>query len=211
MSAASDNVDDFDQGESRAAAGGAIRRLGHSLVGHEAENELLDEVAATIDDLTRRLDTGAPRQRPPESFGDKSWSEPLPQGIVGAYDDRPFSGRASPWALDLEVHRRGDEVEGLLTLGAAHEGAPQRAHGGIVAGLFDDVFGFVLGILQQPAYTGELVVRYERPTPLYRPLACRGRLAERAGRKLWVEGELVDVERDEVVARGRGLFITVTA
>ena len=102
-------------------------------------------------------------------------------------------------------------MEGLLTLGAAHEGAPGRSHGGIVAGLFDDVFGFVLGILQQPAYTGELVVRYERPTPLQRQLACRGRLAERDGRKLWIEGELVDVEQDEVVARGRGLFITVSA
>ena len=57
---------------------------------------LLDEVAANIDDLTRRIDAGAPRRRPPDSFGSKSWSEPLPQGIVGAYDDRPFSGRSSP-------------------------------------------------------------------------------------------------------------------
>jgi acyl-coenzyme A thioesterase PaaI-like protein len=203
-------LDDSPDGESRAAAGAAIRRLGHSLVGHEADIELLDEVAATIDDLTGRLDAGSPRQRPPDSFGGKSWTDPLPQGIVGAYDDRPFSGRSSPWGLDLEVHRRGDEVQGLLTLGAAHEGAPGRSHGGIVAGLFDDVFGFVLGILQQPAYTGELVVRYERPTPLQRQLACRGRLAERDGRKLWIEGELVDVVRDEVVARGRGLFITVS-
>jgi len=54
------------------------------------------------------------------------------------------------------------------------------------------------------------VVRYERPTPLQRQLACRGRLAERDGRKLWIEGELVDVEQEEVVARGRGLFITVS-
>ena len=98
-----------------------------------------------------------------------------------------------------------------MTLDAAHEGAPGRAHGGIVAGLFDDVFGFVLGVVQQPAFTGELKVRYERPTPLHRPLLCRGRLASRQGRKLLIEGELVDPSGPDetVVARGTGLFITV--
>ncbi len=128
-----------------------------------------------------------------------------------SYDDRPFSGRSSPWGLDLEVHRHGDEIEGVLTLREAHEGAPGRSHGGIVAGLFDDVFGFVLDIVQEPAFTGELKIRYERPTPLHRPIACRGRLLRREGRKIWIEGELVDVttEGQPVVARGEGLFITV--
>ena len=95
--------------------------------------------------------------------------------------------------------------------GAAHEGAPGRSHGGIVAGLFDDVFGFVLDVIQEAAFTGELTIRYEAPTPLHRPIACRGRLARRDGRKLHIEGELVDVETDgqPVVARGRGLFIAV--
>ena len=98
-----------------------------------------------------------------------------------------------------------------VTLGAAHEGAPGRAHGGIVAGLFDDVFGFVLGVIQRPAFTGELKVRYERPTPLHRPLLCRGRLVSQQGRKLTIDGELIDPDggADVVVARGVGLFITV--
>ena len=87
----------------------------------------------------------------------------------------------------------------------------ERSHGGIVAGLFDDVFGFVLDVVQEAAFTGELTIRYERPTPLHRPIACRGRLARRDGRKLFIEGELVDLETEgqPVVARGRGLFITV--
>ena len=129
---------------------------------------------------------------------------------MDTYDDRPFSGRASPWGLDLEVHRRRDAIEARVTLGAAHEGAPARSHGGIVAGLFDDVFGFVLDVLQQPAFTGELKIRYEAPTPLHRPLACRGRLRRRHQRKIWIEGELVDLDAGErVVARGEGLFIAV--
>lgn len=201
-----------DDIEARARAGRAVRRLGHALVGHQVPAPLVDEVATTVGVLADRLESGGPsRNRAVESFGGETWhlQQRQEDGVVGSYDDRPFSGRSSPWGLDLEVHRHGDEIVGLLELGAAHEGAPGRSHGGIVAALFDDVFGFVLGILQEPAFTGELTVRYVRPTPLHRPLACCGRLGERIGRKIWIEGELVDAETGEELARGRGLFIAV--
>ena len=188
-----------------------MRRIGHALIGHEADTELLTDIAGTVDALTDRLDIGAPRSRPIEHVGHRETATTDRGTSIESYDDRPFSGAASPWGLDLEVHRLGDEIEATVTLDAAHEGAPGRAHGGIVAGLFDDVFGFVLGVVQQPAFTGELKVRYERPTPLHRPLLCRGRLASRQGRKLLIEGELVDPSGPDetVVARGTGLFITV--
>jgi acyl-coenzyme A thioesterase PaaI-like protein len=161
--------------------------------------------------LTEQLNEGERRHRDPINFGDHHGEETGGGVPLASYDDRPFSGLASPWGLDLEVHQRGDDVEGLVTLRAAHEGAPGRCHGGIVAALFDDVFGFILGVIGQAAFTGELTIRYERGTPLYRPIVCRGRLTERSGRKLWIEGELVDITLPEqpVVARGTGLFITV--
>jgi acyl-coenzyme A thioesterase PaaI-like protein len=195
----------------RRAAGRAVRRIGHALVGHDAEEELLSDVATSLDELTARLDAGSPRHRPIEHVGHRETEAGGGRAAIESYDDRPFSGSASPWGVDLEVHRVGDEIEAMATLGPAHEGAPGRAHGGIVAGLFDDVFGFVLGILEVPAFTGELKVRYERPTPLHRPLLCRGRLKSRDGRKLHIEGELVDATEgvDTVVARGTGVFITV--
>lgn len=206
-------MDVSDDIEPRARAGLAVRRLGHALVGHEVPASLVEEVATTVDALADRLEAGGPpRTRAIETFGTDAWQQQADSeadGLVGTYDDRPFSGRSSPWGLDLEVHRRGGEIIGMVTLGAAHEGAPGRSHGGIVAALFDDVFGFVLGILQEPAFTGELTVRYVAPTPLRRPLRCTGRLAERVGRKIWIEGELVDVDSGSEVARGRGLFIAV--
>jgi len=195
----------------RRSAGRAVRQLGHALIGHDADEELLTNVAVTLGALTHRLDTGTPRSRPIEQVGHRETATTDRGTAIESYDDRPFSGTASPWGLDLEVHRIGDEIEATVTLGAAHEGAPGRAHGGIVAGLFDDVFGFVLGVIQRPAFTGELKVRYERPTPLHRPLLCRGRLVSQQGRKLTIDGELIDPDggADVVVARGVGLFITV--
>jgi len=198
----------------RRRAGQAIRQLGHAVVGHDADPRLLGELAGTLEALTARLRTGIPRSRALDSFADTVRRE-TPRGVpIESYDDRPFSGKASPWGVDLEVHHRGDAVEAELTLGAAHEGAPGRAHGGIVAGLFDDVFGFMLGVLQVPAFTGELKVRYKRPTPLHRRLRCTGALDRRDGRKLWITGDLVDLgdltEPDGlVVATATGLFITV--
>jgi len=197
--------------EARARAGQAVRDLGHALVGHEADVELIDEVADTLDKLIARLDEGLLRQRVREDRSER-WATPIADGgRIVSYDERPFSGRASPWGVDLEVHRHGNEIEAIVTLRAAHEGAPDRSHGGIVAGFFDDVFGFVLDVIQEAAFTGELTIRYERPTPLHRPIACRGRLARREGRKLHIEGELVDIttEGQPVVARARSVFISV--
>lgn len=195
----------------RRAAGRAVRDLGHVLVGHHATADRLANVAQSLRAIADELEAGPPRQRDPAKFGSYIEQE-SPTGVpLESYDDRPFSGRSSPWGLDLEVHRRGDEVEATLALRSAHEGAPGRAHGGIVAGLFDDVFGFVLGVVGQPAFTGELAIRYERPTPLHRPLLCRGRLAERSVRKLHIEGELLDKTATDqpVLARATGLFIAV--
>jgi acyl-coenzyme A thioesterase PaaI-like protein len=197
--------------EARARAGQAVRELGHALVGHEAPAELIDEVADTLDKLTDRLEDGPVRHRVREDRTER-WRNPAADGErMVSYDERPFSGRSSPWGVDPEVHRHGNEIEAIVTLRAAHEGAPDRSHGGIVAGFFDDVFGFVLDVAQEAAFTGELTIRYERPTPLYRPIACRGRLARREGRKLHIEGELVDItaEGQPVVARARSVFISV--
>jgi acyl-coenzyme A thioesterase PaaI-like protein len=197
--------------EARARAGRAVRDIGHALVGHQADVELVDEVADTLQGLTKRLTDGATRHRVREDRTER-WRNPVADGgRMVSYDERPFSGRSSPWGVDLEVHRHGDEIEAILTLRSAHEGAPERSHGGIVAGLFDDVFGFVLDVVQEAAFTGELTIRYEAPTPLHRPIACRGRLARRDGRKLHIEGELVDITTDgqPVVARGRAVFISV--
>jgi acyl-coenzyme A thioesterase PaaI-like protein len=169
--------------------------------------ELLGELAATLEGLSARLDAKPVWSR---ALDGERWDEPLPQGeLPRAYGDRPISGPASPWGLDIDVHRHGDEIEARLTLGAAHEGAPGRSHGGIVAALFDDVFGFVLGMIGQPAFTGELSIRYVRATPLHRPLSCRVRAVGREGRRIKMAGELVDVGAGDVVARATALFIAV--
>jgi len=191
----------------RAEAGRSIRDIGHALVGHHAAIPLVDRVTSMLDELTVELNTGERRSRA-EVRREGEWGEPPADGaVMTTYDERPVSGRASPWGLDIEVRRDGDEAVASVTLRAGHEGAPGRSHGGIVAALFDDVYGFVLNILAQSAFTGELSVRYEAGVPIGVPLECRVRLIERSGRKLMMTGELSAGE--QVLARSKATFIAV--
>ena len=69
-------------------------------------------------------------------------------------------------SVDIDVRFEAEEVIAIVVLRDAFEGAPGRAHGGIVAAAFDDVTGFVIGLLHEPAFTGELTVRYVKPVPV---------------------------------------------
>ncbi|CAB4886274.1 unannotated protein [freshwater metagenome] len=190
---------------SRALLGAAIRQLGHDVVGHQADDELLDDLAATLREYSARLSGGGPRSRDKQDFHDH-WDTQIAEGqLVESWSDRPFSGISSPWSVEPEVRRHAEGVRATVRFGSAHEGAPERCHGGIVAGLFDDILGSVLSVIGQGAFTGELTVRYVAPVPLYRPLTCTCRIDGREGRKLFLSGELADGEH--VLARATSIFI----
>jgi len=194
----------------RVRAGTAVRNLAHALVGHQADEATLVEVAERLESLTARLSEGGRRQRPSHNLQrGADWSPPGEgEEFTTTHFDRPVSGSSSPYGLDPDIRREGDEVVATVTLRAAHEGAPNRSHGGIVAALFDDIFGFVLTLTQSPGFTGELGIRYEAGTPLHVPLTCRVRLAEQKGRKLFMTGELTAPD-GTVCVRATATFITI--
>ncbi len=193
--------------DARARAGRSIRDIGHALVGHQASIELIDRVTSTLDALTAELD-GLPARSRAQERPSGDWG-PAPEdgAIMTSFDERPVSGRSSPWGLDLEVRREGDDAVARLTLRSAHEGAPGRSHGGVVAALFDDVYGFVLTINAQPAFTGQLQVRYLAGTPIGVPLECRVRMTGQEGRKILMEGELT--AGSTLVATSSAIFIAI--
>jgi hypothetical protein len=200
-------VNEVDTARLRTALGVALRRLTHAVVGHHAEPDQLLATAAALDELSSAHETGEARSRPTESFR-AAWDSPIGEGErIFTHLDRPFSGDASPWGLDIDARRVGDDVVAEVTLRAAHEGAPQRSHGGIVAGLFDDVLGMLLQVHGERAFTGELTVRYEAGTPLHRPLRLVASLAGTDGRKLHLRGELYDGAQR--LATARAIFIRI--
>ncbi len=176
---------DEERSAARARAAAALRRFGHALHSRDADASLLDEVAAAADAVTARLEDVPLRERDLSALRGQMWADPVPDGgVVQHFQDCFVSGIWNPMGIGIEVRRDGDEAVATVTLGAAYEGAPGRSHGGIVAAIFDDVLGYLLRFLKQPAFTGELTVRYLAPTPIHEPLEFRARVERVEGRKI---------------------------
>ncbi|MEP1123721.1 MAG: PaaI family thioesterase [Ilumatobacter sp.] len=194
--------------ESRIACATALRELGHSIVGHAADDRLLDRITAFVSEATAELDSAPCRSRPVSDMKRRLFDDvPADGATMEHYPDCIVSGLANPMGIAITCHREGDDAVATVSFGAAFEGAPGRAHGGIVAAVFDDVMGFVLSMVRTPAFTGRLAVSYLAPTPLGTELEFRARLRDRDGRKLWIDGEATcDGQR---FAESEGLFISV--
>jgi acyl-coenzyme A thioesterase PaaI-like protein len=116
--------------------------------------------------------------------------------------------RSNPHGLQLRFHRRGDAVVSHYTIPDRFHGAPEVAHGGIVATLLDEVSCAAVHHLAGTwVVTGELSVRYEKPCPVEMPLLIEATLRERRPRYWIVDAK---VERDgELLARSEGRFFPV--
>ena len=184
--------DDAVELAARHRLGAALRDLQHHVVGRALDNATISGIAEQLEEFSRTLDPLPQRGRPPSSWSSLE-AILIPEDgetLDAGYSDRPFGGWSSPYSLELNIIRRGDSVITEFTLRPAHEGAPGRAHGGIIAAMFDDLTGFVLQIASARAYTGELKVRYEAPVPLGATLTARAYLRGREGRKLFIDGDL---------------------
>lgn len=197
-----------DEDAPRARAAAALRRMGHALMAHEADDDLLERVAAAADRVTRDLWRAPRRTRDLVDMKRRLFETEVADGErVSHFGGCFVSGAENPLGAAIRVRREGDEAVAEVELGPAFEGAPGRAHGGIVAAIFDDVMGYLLVFLHVPAFTGELTVRYLAPTPLGVPLEFRARVTGREGRRILTESEARTGE--EVVARARATFVTV--
>jgi len=102
----------------------------------------------------------------------------------------------------------GEHAIANVTLGSALVGAPDRAHGGIVAALFDEIMGMVPPMHGHLAFTGWLRVDYVQPCPIGIPLEFRAWHDSTDGRKISVLGEARRGDDDAVFATSSGLFIS---
>jgi acyl-coenzyme A thioesterase PaaI-like protein len=120
----------------------------------------------------------------------------------------PVSGIENPLSMGMRAERRGNGVVASVTLGASFAGPPGIAHGGAVAGLLDDVMGFVLDSIERTAgYTASLTVSFKQPVPIGTEIHLHGQLQRREGRKLFIDAT---IEHDgDTLAEAEGLFIAV--
>jgi acyl-coenzyme A thioesterase PaaI-like protein len=192
--------------QARVDAASALRALNHEFVAHDPDEAQLRETEHAARALASRLANAPRRDRLALMRTAAADTFPIVTGAAG-FADRAVAGAANPTSVDIDVAFEGDEVVASVTLRRAFEGAPGRAHGGIVAAAFDDVTGYVIGQAHEPAFTGELTVRYVAPVPVDEPLEMRARLESRERRKLFITAEAR--HEGNVVATCRAIYITV--
>jgi acyl-coenzyme A thioesterase PaaI-like protein len=184
---------------SREELGRALRALIETLGTTSAPDSEFDALSATIDAAAQRF---AAQRR------ERSTSGMLPG--MGDFALRgPIGGRGNPVAPPavLEPNRGTLSATGRVTFGHRFEGAPGLVHGGFVAAVLDEILGMVSAMPGTPAMTGELKVRFKRPTPIDTELELRARVDESRGRRILVSGEVL--AHGLVTAAATGLFVGV--
>jgi acyl-coenzyme A thioesterase PaaI-like protein len=197
--------------EHRMQAATLMRALGHDFVARDLDDEQLDEFTAHLEELHRIVARGELRTRIVPSGALEGFKMAVPSEDSTEkhqlFSDSVVSGGANPMGLGAFLWREGDVSVMQVSLGKAFEGAPGRAHGGIVAALIDETMGLVLAISDVLAYTVQLDISYLAPTPINEPVVARAWLEKRDGRKLFIAAK-VQVGAIEL-ASASGLFIAV--
>lgn len=207
MNAQQPSLTPADQG--RIDVADELRRGIHLLHARDISPEILHGLASTLRQQFDALDELGPRIRDDSRFTSPA-TMPCPEDGHEFYNSpmRPISGRGTAWSIPLRVFRDGDEAVTTVTLGPAHEGAPDRSHGGFVAAIFDDLLGFLLMLRGSIAFTAYLKVNYLAGTPIGEPIEFRARIERAEGKKLFLGGECRS--GDEIVTTCEALFIDAT-
>ncbi len=204
------NQTDFQVSKERLVAAAKIRELSHEIVSHDIDPPIFNRISSFIDEITPEIVSSPRRSRPVEEMKRTAFLiEPRDGETTEHFPDCIVSGPANPMGVAAQGYRDKQEAVVKVALGEAFEGAPGRAHGGIVAALFDDTMGFVLNIMKTPAYTGNLSVKYLAPTPVKSEIEFRGRCVKKDGRKIYMTAEATS--DGKTIATAEALFITVTS
>ena len=206
----------------RIAFAAATRDVLHSFTGHEVPTETVEQLSLHMHNIVVEIDSQPRRDRLAimRAAMAAHEGENFAVGTARAgYEDRAVAGKANPASIEFNIDFQGSvglggdpdpyqDVVATFVLRKAFEGAPGRAHGGMVAAAFDDVTGWVIGRLGEPAFTGEISVRFQAPVPIDELLEIRTRLVNRERRKLFITAELHSPD-GTVVATCRATYITV--
>lgn len=196
--------------ESRVTAAHALRDIVHAFVRAQPDEDAYAEIRSMAEALVARLDATPRRDRMAlmEAAREKHGGT-FPVGVgAGGFNDRAVAGLANPAGVDIQVEPGTGDVLAKVLFRKGFEGPPGRAHGGMIAAAFDDVTGFIIGRIGQPAFTGELTVRYVGPTPIETPLVMTAQLDGQERRKLFISGEL-RTEDGTLTATCRAIYITI--
>ena len=168
----------------------------------EATRELMDIVAAL--DAPEEVLAAAARAVRAVTSTLASYTTDELHSPAGNRPDLP--GRGNVLLPPILIDRQNPhEVLGRVTLARAHLGGGGAAHGGVIPLMFDEALGRMAGRDRPSSRTAYLHVDYVNLTPLNRELRIEGIVYRIEGRKIYVNGRLLD--GDTLLAEADALFV----
>jgi acyl-coenzyme A thioesterase PaaI-like protein len=169
----------------------AVRELQDHARAVDAPDDVITKAAELLDDVNRLL---AP-------FDADEWHSPS-----GRRMDLPNRGSVLSIPVDLHVAEDG-RIRGTTSFRRFHLGRNGAVHGGSLAHLFDSLLGFTAFKLSDSPKnrTAFLHVNYRRIAPIDKQLQVEAGIDRIEGRKIFVEGRLLD--GDDVLCEAEALFV----
>jgi acyl-coenzyme A thioesterase PaaI-like protein len=169
----------------------AVRALQDHARSVDAPDAVITKAADLLEDVNRML---AP-------FDADEWHSPS-----GRRMDLPNRGSILSIPVDLHLGDDG-RLRGTASFRRYHLGRNGAVHGGSLAHLFDSLLGFAAFKLSDSPKnrTAYLHVNYRRIAPIDKELQVDAGITRIEGRKIFVEGRLLD--GDDVLCEAEALFV----
>jgi acyl-coenzyme A thioesterase PaaI-like protein len=168
----------------------ALQCLQNRVAGTRPPSEVCIEAAHGLERLTADL---------------AAYVVPEAAQVAGRQFTRPARGQTLLPPIQVDTY---DEkyVEARVTFTRFYLGSNGAAHGGAIALLFDDLLGQLANVPGQPrARTAYLRTDFRSIVPIDRELVVTARTNRVEGRKLFIDGEILDGGR--VLSEASGLFV----
>lgn len=166
----------------------AVRRIAEATVTTNVEPKEIDRISEAVHRLAGDLE----RSSHPGPFSGLLGPDDIDPTRPGkTVPLSPWCGPFNPQAPPLTLRFENGEVHGRVELGKRYIGPPATAHGGVVAGIMDQVLASAGYASGEAGVTATMEVRFRRPTPLFRELTLHG----------WAEARSVDESKRIVHAR----------
>lgn len=101
----------------------------------------------------------------------------------------PFMGEFNPLAPPMACQYEGEVALGQVVFTRAYEGPPESCHGGMVAGIYDQLLALPGLQVNKAGPTAYLHIDYRQPTPLLRTVDFKAWIDRVEGNKIFVKGE----------------------
>jgi acyl-coenzyme A thioesterase PaaI-like protein len=192
-----------------------LRDLGRTVHAGGVDRAQREAALEHLHAALEHLSDGEPRRRWYEVAADQRDETRALNRELSAYSGS-LNSIAPPMRIRTDRLANGrPALIGEVRLDRLREGPPHSAHGGVIAGLFDELLGGGQRLNGgAPGMTGRLTVRYRRPTPLHADLELRVWIHDERRRRVVVRGECVVVDDPPgaaatVTAEAEAIFLRV--